>query len=249
MTLGQQWAHRYISVIQHPRYTTDQRARIRAIFAKNALGPYSIWGAGCSPLFLHLSVFLFQVGGLFHLFNLNRAAFGAVLWWLVIATTAYAYVTMDGIFKPENLYYTPFSPSVLRLYLRVSGMVFRFCTYINSLRHVCADARERCRVLRDRYQYGFVEGKWMEIEEKAWEPSSEVDGMVIERLLIAQENDDELGRFFDVIPGFCRSRLKKSPCRPTFRRSSNKRYMDSCAALSHPILSPNQSKVIDSSLA
>jgi len=208
-TLGQQWAHRYISVIQHPRYTPDQRARIRAIFAKNALRTYSIWGAGLSPLLLHLSVFLFLLGGLVYLFNLNRAAFGAVVWWLVIATSAYAYVTMDAIFKPENLYYTPFSPSVLRLYLRVSGMVFRLCTYIKPLRHIYADARERCRALRDRYQYGFVEGKWMEIEEKAWEPSSEIDDMVIERLLIALGDDDELGRFFDAIPGFCRSRLNE----------------------------------------
>ena len=206
-TLGQQWAHRYISVIQHPRYTPDQRARIRAIFAKNALGPYAIWGAGLSPLFLHFSVFLFLVGGLVYLFNLNHAAFGAVVWWVVIATSGYAYVTMEAIFKPENLFYTPFSPSVLRLYLWVSRMVFRLCTYIKPLRNLCTDARERCHALRNRYQYGFVEGKWVEIEEKAWELSSEIDGMVIERSLVALGDDDELGRFFDAIPGFCKSRF------------------------------------------
>ena len=213
-TLGQQWAHRYISVIQHPRYTPDQRARMRAIFAKNALGPYAIWGAGLSPLFLHFSVFLFLVGGLVYLFNLNRAAFGAVVWWVVIATSGYAYVTMDAIFKPENLFYTPFSPSVLRLYLLLSRMVFRLCTYIKPLRNLCADSRERCRVLRNRYQYGFVEGKWMEIEEKAWEPSPEIDGMVIETSLVALNDDDELGRFLDAIPGFCRSRLHQESLPP-----------------------------------
>ena len=210
-TLGQQWAHRYISIIQHPRYTPDQRARIRAIFAKNALGAYSIWGAGLSPLFLHLSVFLFLVGGLVYLFNLNRATFGAVVWWVVIATSGYAYVTMDAILKPENLFYTPFSPSVLRLYLWMLGMVSRLCTYIKPLRNRCAGAREHCCALRNRYQDGFVEGKWMEIEEKAWEPSSEVDGMVIERSLISLDDDNELGRFFDAIPGFCRSRLYQGP--------------------------------------
>ena len=206
-TLGQQWAHRYISIIQHPRYTPDQRARIRAIFAKNALGAYYIWGAGRSPLFLHLSVFLFLIGGLVYLFNLNRAAFGAVVWWVVIATSGYAYVTMDAILKPENLFYTPFSPLVLRLYLWMSGMVFRLCAYIKPLRNLCADARERCHALRNLYQYGFVEGKWMEIEEKAWEASSEIDGMVIERSLIALDDDKELGKFFDAMPGFCRSRF------------------------------------------
>jgi hypothetical protein len=89
----------------------------------------------------------------------------------------------------------------------------------------------------------------MEIEEKAWEPSSEIDGRVIRRLLIAQKDDDELKRFFDVVPGFCRSRLNEESLPSHVRRSSNKRYMNSCAALSHPILSPNPSRAIDSSLA
>ena len=78
---------------------------------------------------------------------------------------------------------------------------------MKPLRNLCADARECCHALRNRYQYRFVEGKWMEIEEKAWEPSSEIDGIVIERSLIALDDDNELGRFFDAIPGFCRSRL------------------------------------------
>jgi hypothetical protein len=76
------------------------------------------------PLFLHLSVFLFLIDGLVYLFNLNCAAFGAVVWWVRIVTSGYVYVMMDAILKPENLFYMLFSPSVLRLYLWMSGMVF-----------------------------------------------------------------------------------------------------------------------------
>ena len=211
-TLGHQWAHRYITVTQHPRYTPDQRARIRTIFAESALGPYTIWGAGLSPLYLHFSIFLFLAGGLIYLFNLNRVAFGTVVWWVAIAVSGYVIVTVDGILKSENLFYTPFSPSALRLYLRVSRIVFQLGTYIKSPRILCADARDRCQTLRTRYQYGFVEGKWTDIEEKALERSSEIDGMVIERTLLAMDDDGALGRFFDALPGFFKSKLyQESP--------------------------------------
>ena len=210
-TLGKHWAHRYITVTQHPRYSPDQRARIRAIFAESALGPYAIWGAGLSPLYLHFSIFLFLAGGLVYLFNLNRVAFGTVVWWVAIATSGYAIVTVDGILRPENLFYTPFSPSTLRLYLWVSRMVLQLCTYIKPLRHFCADAKKRYQDLSNRYSYGFVEGKWTEVEDVAAEPSSEIDGMVIERTLLAMDNDDALRRFFDAIPGFCKSKLYQDP--------------------------------------
>ena len=211
-TLGHQWAHRYITVTQHPRYTPDQRARIRTIFAESALGPYAIWGAGLSPLYLHFSIFLFLAGGLIYLFNLNHVAFGTVVGWVAIAVSGYAIVTVDGIHKSENLFYTPFSPSALRLYLRVSRIVFQLGTYIKSPRVLCADARDRCQALRTRYQYGFVEGKWTDIEEKALERSSEIDGMVIERTLLAMDDDSALGRFFDTLPGFFKSKLyQESP--------------------------------------
>ena len=206
-TLGQQWAHRYVTITQHPRYTPDQRARIRAILAKCALGPYSIWGAGLSPLYLHFSFFLFLAGFLIYLFNLNRVTFGVVGSWAILAILGYTVSTVDGILMPENLFYTPFSPWALREYLRVSRMVFRLCTYIKPLRNLCADARERCHALRNRYQYGFVEGKWMEIEAKAWERSSEIDDGIIERTLLAMDDDEALGKFFDAIPGFCKSQL------------------------------------------
>jgi hypothetical protein len=208
-TLGQQWAHRYITITQHPRYTPDQRARIRAIFAKKALEPYAIWGAGLTPLYLHVSFFLFLAGGLIYLLHLNQVTFGVLVPWVGFAMVGYAYSTLDGILTPENLFYTPFSPSVLREYLRVSEKLFRLCNYIKPLRNLCKGASDRCQVLRTRYSSSFVEGKWTQVEEKASEPSPEIDGMIIERTLLAMDDDEALGKFFDAIPGFCKSQLNQ----------------------------------------
>jgi hypothetical protein len=96
---------------------------ICAIFAKSTLGPYAIWGASLLPLYLHFSIFLFLTGGLAYLFNLNHVAFGTVVWWVAIATSGYAIIMVDGILRPENLFYMLFSPSTLHLYLWVSRMV------------------------------------------------------------------------------------------------------------------------------
>ncbi len=213
-TLGQQWAHRYITITQHPRYTPEERARIRAIFAENALGPYSIWGAGLSPRFLHLSLFLFLAGGLIYLFNLSHAAFGAVVWWIAISMIGYAYATVDAIPTPENLFFTPFSPSALRLYLSLSNKVFQVCSFIKPLRRLCDDARKHCHTQRSRYRDGFVVGKWKQIEEMASNP----DSMVIERTLLALDNDDALGKFFDAIPGFCNSKLRQGSLPPSVQK-------------------------------
>jgi len=206
-TLGQQWAHRYITITQHPRYTPDQRARIRTIFANYALQPYSIWGAGLTPLYLHVSFFLFLAGGLIYLFNLNYVTFGVVVLWVVFAMVGYAVPTVEGIRMPEDLFYTPFSPSALRECLRVSEMVFRLCNYIKPLRNLCKGASERCHAMRTRYSHSFVEGKWTQIEEKAKARTSEIDDMIIERTLLAMDDDEALGKFFDAIPGFCKSQL------------------------------------------
>jgi hypothetical protein len=41
----------------------------------------------------------------------------------------------------------------------------------------------------------------------AAEPSSEIDGIVIEWTLLAMDNNDALRRFFNTIPGFCKLKL------------------------------------------
>ncbi|KAN0126388.1 hypothetical protein V8E52_000028 [Russula decolorans] len=202
VSLVQHWVYRYITVTQQPWHTPDQRARIRAFFASRPWGPYVTWGSDRSPLYLHLSLFLFMAGCGIYLFNLNLAVFYAVACWITIFTTAYIIVTVGGIFVPHELLYTPFSPLLLHAFLGISYVILQVCSYIRPLDTLFNGARMRYRRLSDRYSDGFIPGISKVAEETASNPSSEIDTSVIERILPALDDDHALEAFFITIPGF-----------------------------------------------
>ena len=210
-SLVQHWAHRYINVTQQPWHTPDQRARIRAFFVSHPWGPYVTWGSDRHPFYLHLSLFLFMAGCAIYLFQLNRAVFYAVVCWITIFTTAYIIVTVGGIFVPQELLYTPFSPLLLHAFLGISYVIFQVFSYIRPLDILFNGAKKRYRRLSDRYSDGFIPGIWKIAEETASNPSSEIDSSVIERILVALDDDNALEAFFITIPGFCNSNMVNVP--------------------------------------
>jgi hypothetical protein len=210
-SLVQHWVHRYITVTQQPWHTPDQRARIRAFFAGRPWGPYVTWGSDRPPFYLHLSLFLFMAGCAIYLFNLNRTIFYVVICWITIFSTAYIIVTVGGIFVPQELIYTPFSPLLLNAFLGISYTIFQVCSYIRPLDILFNGARKRYRRLSDRYSGGFIPGIWKVAEETASNPSSEIDASVIERILLALDDDHALEAFFNTIPGFCSSNIVDVP--------------------------------------
>jgi hypothetical protein len=68
---------------------------------------------------LHLSFFLFAIGLLIYLFNINRATFGAVVWLIAITAVMYTAFSVAPFFDRYQLYTTPFSRVDLWLYLKV----------------------------------------------------------------------------------------------------------------------------------
>jgi Family of unknown function (DUF6535) len=210
-SLVQHWVHRYITVTQQPWHTPDQRARIRAFFANRPWGPYVTWGSDRSPFYLHLSLFLFMAGCAIYLFNLNRAVFYAVVCWITIFATVYIIVTVGGIFVPHELLYTPFSPLLLHIFLIISYAMLQVCSYIRPLDMLFNGARKRYRRLSDRYSDGFIPGIWKVAEETTSNPSPEIDASVIERILLALDDDHALEAFFTTIPGFCNSNIVNVP--------------------------------------
>jgi hypothetical protein len=211
VSLVQHWVHRYITVTQQPWHTPDQRARIRAFFASRPWGPYVTWGSDRSPFYLHLSLFLFMAGCAIYLFNLNRAVFYAVACWITIFSTAYIIVTVGGTLVPHELLYTPFSPLLLHAFLGISYAIFQICSYIKPLDILFNGARKRYLRLSDRYSEGFIPGIWKVAEEAASNPSSEIDASVIERIMLALDDDHALEAFFITIPGFCSSKIVDVP--------------------------------------
>ena len=210
-TLFRNWAVQYISVTQTPWYTITKRARTRALFAKENPGPYIIWGTGQEPTYLHFSLLLFIAGGLIYLFNINRPVFYAVVWWVGWITIYYSLQTLRVFFEPHTLFHTPLSRLTLRTYLGISYLVFQIFSCLPPLHGLRDDIRSHYRDLSRRYSKGILKGKRRETEEIALKPSSKIDALILERILLTLDEDHALETFFDAIPGFCDSDLCTLP--------------------------------------
>jgi hypothetical protein len=211
------WAVQYLSVTRPPYYTSWKQARIRAIFAKGNPGPNVIWGTSGGPIFLHLSVLLFIAGGLIYLFNTNLSVFYAVVWWVAYMAISYAGATVAVFFEPHNLLHTPLSPLALRIYLGISYVVFQVCSYLPPLHGLRDKLRRHYRDLNSRYDKGFLNGKRRAAQEIASKPSSEIDALILERILLTLDEDPAWEAFFDAIPDFCNSKLSVLPLSSGFR--------------------------------
>ena len=184
---------------------------MRALFAKENPGPYIIWGTGFEPNFLHFSVLLFIVGSLIYLFNINRTVFYAVVWWVGWVTIYYIGRTVDVFDEPHTLFHTPLSEVALSTYLGACYAVFQVCSCIPPLHGLRDNIRSHYRELSKRYDDGILKGKRKQTEEIAFKASSEIDTLILERLLLALDEDPALETFFDAIPGYCSSKLCSLP--------------------------------------
>ena len=210
-TLFRNWAVYYIGVTQWPWDTVVKRARTHAIFAKGNPGPYVIWGTTKGPTYLHFSLLLFVIGAAIYLFNINRSVFYAVVWWVGYMAILYGRATVAGFFQPHVLLHTPLSSLTLSIYLGISYAVSQICSYISPLHSLHKNTRWNYYDLIDRYGKGFLNGKHKEAEEIASKPSSEIDALILERILLTLDEDHALETFFDAIPGFCNSKLTILP--------------------------------------
>jgi hypothetical protein len=203
-------AFHYFEITRGAWDTPLKRARNRAFFSKGDMGPYWIYGTAGHG-YLHLSLLLFIIGGLIYLFNLNPAAFYAVVWWVGFMAVSYAAVTVDVFFNPYDLFHTPFSSLALRIYLAISYVVFQVCSCIPPLHGVSENTRRRYHDLGDRYSKGILRGKRKTANEITSKPSSEIDDLILKRILLTLDEDHALEEFFDAIPGFCKSKLSVMP--------------------------------------
>jgi hypothetical protein len=185
---------------------------MRALLASENPGPYrTFWGTGSEPNYLHLSVLLFIVGSLIYLFNINRAVFYAVVSWVCWVTIPYIIDTFDVFTEPHSLIHTPLSGPALSIYLGISYLVFQLFSCIPPLHGLCDDIRRHHRDLSNRYSNGILEGKQEQTGEIALKPSSKIDSLILERILLTMDEDPALKTFFDAIPGFCNSKLCNLP--------------------------------------
>jgi hypothetical protein len=202
--LLRQWARRYGMAIQQPWLTPPQRARVREVFTN---GSSLFWVTFPMVFFLCVSLVLYVTGGLIFLFNIDRIVFGSGALCAVHGGILYFLYTAASIYKPEILFYTPFSELVLRISFGAWDIVLRVASCIPPLRRLCDHNRERYCGLRLRYHEGLLKGKCMGVVEAASERSSEIDPNVLEWTFNYVADDAALEQFFAAIPGFFDSEL------------------------------------------
>ena len=155
-----------------------------------------------------------MAGVLIYFFNINRATFGALVWLIGSVAVLYVTLTVAPIFIPDELFYTPFTPMSAWIYIGLSYVLYQVCSWVKPLHGLSDYTRNHYRRLFSRYGRGVKTGKRKWAEETASKPSWEIDTEVLERLLIVVDEDDELERLFDDIPGFCESKLVQKPLHP-----------------------------------
>jgi hypothetical protein len=211
--MSRDWALLYDVFTQSHGYTSEKHARRRAVFARRKFGPYFRWEAGLGDIYLHFSFFLFIVGGLIYLFNINRAVFYAVVWWVGYMTISYGGASVAGFFKPQahDLLFTPLSRVVLRIYLGILYAVFQVSSCMPPLLGLHDNMKTHYRGLSDCYSKGLLFGKLKIADEDASKQSSEIDGQILEGILPHLDEDHALETFFAAIPGYCNSKLTVLP--------------------------------------
>jgi len=209
-TLLQQWARRYMKLIQ-TRYSPHKRARIRAFFAEGVDKLRLPWAVEALPALLHLSLFLFFAGLAVFLFNINHTVFSVTISWLGLCTTVYMCITFMPMFRHDSPYYAPLSSLAWYLYTGIRFTVFQILWWIADRCNIRSSIPRRTRNLRWTYWQRTLRVMEMEFEETALKAPSEIDGRALMWTYDSLDEDHEVEQFFAGIPGFCSSNVVDDP--------------------------------------
>jgi len=204
----QQWARRYLENTQPAQCSPHKRARMRAFFAAGIDKFHAPWAVEVLPALVHLSLFIFFVGLLIYLFDINHTVFSAVVCWVALLSSVYVCMTLMPIFWPDSPYYAPLSSTAWIIYATISYAVLNIRFFVKSLSSTRQSfiRMSRTKRLYRRRIFGGVE---MAAEEAALKQTSEIDLRVLEWTVDALGEDDTLEKFFESIPGFYQSHVVK----------------------------------------
>ena len=199
-TMMHQWAGHYITTTQQLRYGPRKKARLRAFFSDAVGGSLVLPMVRSLPAMIHLSLFLFFAGLIIFLSNAHNTVFLVLMSWMALSITAYMYITVLPILRPNCPYKTPFSSLIWRLFTGLAYVVLGVLSFplFRTSHHV--------RILKADYHKRFVEGSMRKRAEKtASQRSSEIDARVLTSTLDAVGEDDSPEEFFKALPGFFNS--------------------------------------------
>ena len=157
------------------------------------------------PILLHISLFLFFAGLVVFLFNVNLTIFKAVIVWVGLCVIGYAILTFLPIVYKDSPYAAPLSVLVSFCLTGLRSAFFQF------LRRFTRLDPSRILVYRDRdsrtvHLDAFFSRSMRETAEKfALEQDPEIDHRALSWTFESLDEDKELEKFFEGIPGLCSS--------------------------------------------
>ena len=177
---------------------------MHALFAEGADNMHIPWAVEGLPTLLHLSLFLFFGGLVVFLFNVHHTVFISVVWWIGLTTVLYGCITMISIVRHDSPYCAPLSRLIWFLYAGMRLVSIKVLAS-DSIRSGDDDSRRRFQILKDRYRGWMSGGVEKAAEEMMLERSSKTDIRIFDWTFNALDDDDELEKFFEAIPGFFNS--------------------------------------------
>ena len=208
-TLVRSWARRYLHLTRLARCSPDKQARVRAFIANGVNKFHVAMAVEALAALVHLSLFIFFVGLLNYLVNINHTVFSTLVCYVALSSALYAFITLMIVFRLDSPYFTPLSATFWLLY--ISALFSAFRVLASFRRQFSHEKRERFVSLMLQYRRWLALGMRKAIEEAAskWTSESEFDVRVLESTLDGLRDDDALEKFTEALPGFYQSDIIK----------------------------------------
>ena len=203
-TLLQQWARRYLRVA-HPRYSPHERARIRAFYRQGVEQLHLPWVVEGLPLLLHVSLFLFFAGLSVFLFSVNHTIFKAVIVWVALCAVVYAYLTVLPIRRKNSPYSAPLSALVSFGFTGIRSGFYQFIERFPRLVQPFLMRIPNRNSAAVHLQGFFSHSLTKTAEQFARQLGPDIDYDSLMWMFDSLDEDQELEKFFEGIPGLCSS--------------------------------------------
>jgi len=238
-TLLQQWARRYLRVA-YPRYSPFKRARIRAFYANGVDKLHLPWMVEALPALLHISLFLFFAGLAVFVFNVNLTIFKFVIVWIGLCVLAYAYLTILPIRHKNSPYAGPLSSSVSFCLTGIRFAFFRlvekFPGHVSSIIMQLRNRNARVTHVDDFFSHSMTKTA----EQFAFQQGPEIDFGSLLWTFESLDEDKEVEKFFEGVPGLCGSKAVKNAQLGFFKRGDNEtKFSSALIELMNRTLSSN----------
>ncbi|KAI9433491.1 hypothetical protein H4582DRAFT_2060905 [Lactarius indigo] len=207
-TLLQQWARRYLQMVQR-NHAPHVRAHIREYFARGARRFGISWLVDVLPFLLLISILLFFAGLVVFAFRANHVVAYFTLSIVAFCLLSYLALTLTPLFSHDCPYHTPLTS--LLWFCAHKALVFLFSTTHLCAKHlhekwgaVSGAVVEFQNIQKNRIK-SFPEGMISNLENSAKRISMEIYSSALGWTLSQLDEDHELENFAAGIPGLYES--------------------------------------------